>query len=156
MLKWKSNPTDPNPFESFDSDFKQGKFKSQKLEKNPFKNFDKGYKAPKYRALKEEENPLAEMPDNYPFDETAGGHEWKEWVGDNPMEALHEKNALDMGTKDSSFQIGEHSLGRPFKQYKPDKNVFDSLDDDEHEWKAYKPEKNILDSLSPDSGYDGE
>lgn len=66
-----------------------------------FDSFDKGFRQPPYRALSQQApdvNPFENTPDNYPFDETAGGHEWKHWGGSSPMEALKEYNALDTGT----------------------------------------------------------
>ena len=74
-------------------------------DKNAFKGFDKEFKQPPYRSLEEQgedekvpdENPFENTPDNYPFDETEGGHEWKHWDGDSPMDALKEFNALDTG-----------------------------------------------------------
>lgn len=95
--------------------------------------FDKGFKQPPYRSLEEQspdENPFAKTPTNYPFDETQGGHEWKHWDGASPMDALHEANALDTGTPDEAFKLGDHSLGRPFHELKPDKNVFADLSND--------------------------
>jgi len=102
---------------------------------------------------------VAPPPSNYPFDETAGGHVWKHWGDDedSPMQALRERNVMDDGTTtDAAFQLGEHTLGRPFVAYKPDRNVFESLtseDEEPHKWAPYKPERNVLDSLSPDTGY---
>ena len=75
-------------------------------DKNVFKGFDKGFKQPPYRSLEEQtpdENPFANTPDNYPFDGTEGGHEWKHWDGDSPMDALKEFNALDTGFLRSPF-----------------------------------------------------
>ena len=71
-------------------------------DKNVFKKFDNGFKQPPYRSLDEQtpdENPFAKTPKNYPFDETAGGHEWKHWEGDSPVDALNEFNALDTGMR---------------------------------------------------------
>ena len=68
-----------------------------------------------YKKNVAEESVLDEMPDEYPFNELKGGHTWHEWKGESVMEALGETNALDDGTtKDESFELGEHSLGRPF------------------------------------------
>ncbi|KAJ1475961.1 hypothetical protein T484DRAFT_1826507 [Baffinella frigidus] len=183
MLEYKANLPDNDPFADFDKGFKAGPYHNKK-EKNVLKNFDRGYHAPPYRSLEEmadeqssfsaqlptdypfetasdEQSPFAApLPTNYPFDETAGGHVWKHWGedGDSPMQALRERNVMDDGTTtDAAYQLGDHTLGRPFVKFKPDRNVFESLtnnDEEPHAWAAYKPERNVLSSLSPDSGYD--
>ncbi|EKX47595.1 hypothetical protein GUITHDRAFT_162655 [Guillardia theta CCMP2712] len=159
---WAENLPDKNVFDDFDKGYKQPPYKKQPTEKNVFEDFDKGYHAPKYHSLAEEkdENPFDSLPDNYPFNEVAGGHEWHHWDGDSPMDALKEHNVLDTGSEDEAYQIGEHSLGRPFREYKPEKNVLDEVSDDKpYVWgKTDKsiPEKNVLSGLSPDSGYPDE
>jgi len=75
---------------------------------NVFQDFDKGFRQPKYRSLEQqapEENPFEKTPSNYPFDETQGGHVWKHWDGDSPMDALHEFNALDTGEYPASSAV---------------------------------------------------
>lgn len=49
------------------------------------------------------------------------------------------------------LQLGEHSTGEPFKEFKPEKNVYDQLVDkdvkdgeSDHEWHEHKPEKNVI------------
>ena len=193
QMLYKANPPDRNPFAAFDKGFKQGKYRKARTDANVFKDFDNGFKQPPYRSLDEqapEENPFAKTPTNYPFDETEGGHEWKHWEGDSPMDALSEFNALDTGVfarralrhafaaatddpvwvaagrvqrpapscvqrlwraqprfaapaadapraapvcagaPDAAFKLGEHTLGRPFHEYKPEKNVFQDLSND--------------------------
>eukprot|EP00960_Hanusia_phi_P052894 761727-Hanusia_phi.AAC.1 len=112
---WAENLPDKNPFDDFDKGFKQPAYKKQPTEKNVFEDFDKGYHAPKYHSLAQEEDPFDSLPDNYPFNEVAGGHEWHHWDGDSPMDALKEHNVLDTGSDEEAYQIGEHSLGRPFR-----------------------------------------
>ena len=129
QMLYRANPPDRNPFERFDKGFAQGKYKKAETvfcravraacrawavltraaephprvqDANVFQNFDKGFRQPKYRSLEQqasEENPFEKTPSNYPFDETEGGHVWKHWDGDSPMDALHEFNALDTGEK---------------------------------------------------------
>ena len=161
QMLYAPNLPDANPLDDFDAGFKQGKFRKAKTEENVFEGFDRGFKQPPFRALADEENPFDETPDNYPFDETAGGHAWKHWDGDSPMQALHESNVLDTGAPDEAFKLGEHTLGRPFKAFKPEANVFDQLstDGETYQWGATDksvPEKNVLAGLSPDSGYPDE
>eukprot|EP00802_Teleaulax_amphioxeia_P031393 Tamp_34604.p2 GENE.Tamp_34604~~Tamp_34604.p2 ORF type:complete len:176 (-),score=45.12 Tamp_34604:70-570(-) len=164
QMLYKANPPDRNPFAAFDKGFKQGKYRKARTDANVFKDFDNGFKQPPYRSLDEqapEENPFAKTPTNYPFDETEGGHEWKHWEGDSPMDALSEFNALDTGAPDAAFKLGEHTLGRPFHEYKPEKNVFQDLsnDDETYQWGASGksvPDKNVFSGLSPDSGYPDE
>jgi len=73
-----------------------------------------------YSKYEPEKSVLDEMPDEYPFNELKGGHTWHEWQGESVMDALGEHNALDDGTtKEESYELGEHSLGRPFKKVEP-------------------------------------
>mmetsp|Transcript_47970 Transcript_47970/g.116815 ORF Transcript_47970/g.116815 Transcript_47970/m.116815 type:complete len:202 (-) Transcript_47970:221-826(-) len=155
MLEYGKNPTDKNPFENFGSDFPKYKWHESLADKNVFKDATKGDSPKPYGQSKPEENVLDEMPDKYPFNEIKNGHTWHEWTGDSVMQSLGEHNVLDdLDSPDRSFQLGEHSLGRPFRKYKAPANVLDTLDTTVHKWSAYRPDKNVFDGLSPDSGYD--
>ena len=133
-------------------------------DKNVFDDFDKGYHAPKYHSLAEEkdENPFDSLPDNYPFNEVAGGHEWQHWDGDSPMDALKEHNVLDTGSEDEAYQIGEHSLGRPFRYVESSTRGGEGGSggrrrttnrSGDGSGREYKPEKNVLDEVSDDKPY---
>ncbi|EKX52461.1 hypothetical protein GUITHDRAFT_150560 [Guillardia theta CCMP2712] len=68
------------------------------------------------------------MPDRYPFDETKGGHKWQVWEGETTSEAIREPNVFDHGTGLHAINLGEHAIeGKPFKEFKPEKNVYDNL-----------------------------
>mmetsp|Transcript_25895 Transcript_25895/g.60144 ORF Transcript_25895/g.60144 Transcript_25895/m.60144 type:complete len:176 (+) Transcript_25895:34-561(+) len=162
MLKFKKNLPDESPFENFDSKFKQGPWHEQLADENVFD--DDAVKEEAHKPITEADDPdhtaFDELPDKYPFNEVKGGHTWHEWKGESVMQALGETNALDDGNTDSaSYELGEHSLGRPFHKFKPDKNPLEGLDTKEHEWGVTAksiPDKNVWDGLSPDTGYDAE
>lgn len=90
-------------------------------DQNVFEKEGDDDKAKPYKENVAEESVLDDMPDDYPFNELKGGHTWHEWKGESVMEALGESNALDDGTtKSESYELGEHSLGRPFKEVRPE------------------------------------
>ena len=102
-----------------------------------------------------DKNVMDDIPeDRYPFNPTAGGHEWKKWdEGDSAAEQIKEMNVFDHGQGLAAVQLGEHTVtdsageGRPFKCNEEDQaeggeedggsspctetNVFDNLVDPE-------------------------
>mmetsp|Transcript_81242 Transcript_81242/g.218510 ORF Transcript_81242/g.218510 Transcript_81242/m.218510 type:complete len:162 (+) Transcript_81242:86-571(+) len=161
MLAWKENLPDANIFDGFDQKFKQGKFKPILSEENVFDQNSPPV-SHKWNEMRPESNVFDNTPEKYPFNEKVGGHAWKKWEGSNPMQALDEHNVLDNNEESNIYELGEHTLGKPFRNYEPERNVFEELDDGTYKWgrtAASIPgvpdtgERNVLSFLSPDSGY---
>jgi hypothetical protein len=50
------------------------------------------------------------------------------------MQALDEHNVLDNDESRDIYEIGEHTLGKPFRPFVPERNVLDDIDDEPHKW----------------------
>jgi len=151
--KWKEYEEPHNVFDD-DEEYKAPEWRAYEAPHNVFDDMD-AEESPKWKPMEPEENALADMPDAYPFDETKDGHEWKKWdEGKSASDMIKEHNVFDDGTTtEMTYQLGEHSTGKPFKEYKPDKNVYDKLVEkdvkdgqSDHEWHEHKPEKNVFDN----------
>eukprot|EP00287_Rhodomonas_sp_CCMP768_P006984 CAMPEP_0196726832 /NCGR_PEP_ID=MMETSP1091-20130531/7977_1 /TAXON_ID=302021 /ORGANISM="Rhodomonas sp., Strain CCMP768" /LENGTH=197 /DNA_ID=CAMNT_0042069321 /DNA_START=25 /DNA_END=618 /DNA_ORIENTATION=+ len=152
--KWKAYTPPSNAFDDFDVGFHQAAWKTYEPENNAFDNLEGLAELNhKWKEYEKPNNVFDSMPtDRYPFDETKGGHDWKEWTGKTASEALEEPNVFDHGQGLAAIEIGEHSNGKPYKPYEAEKNVYEGLhaEDEEHKWGKSAgsiPDKNVFDHI---------